>query len=185
MNLEDLDKWIKSKPQIGDVAQLVDTYLDKRYLYFYKGPDDNPGLHIIDMEFAADIYQKEINKLKVEEPKMEKRCDNCKYFKNMPGSFSWCSHKDHAGALVQVFTTCTDHEPKQQFTGPFDNLKFFVKDQQTGELEVKYICEDCSKIMTKPFHWQLRVPFGANKDPDKRPGYYYWCEECWEKEKKK
>jgi hypothetical protein len=37
--------------------------------------------------------------------------------------------------------------------GPFDNLKFFIKNQENGELEVKYICEDCGKVMEAPFHW--------------------------------
>jgi hypothetical protein len=98
---------------------------------------------------------------------------------------TWCDHPDYTKPIVAEFTSCPKYEFKHGSEAPFDNLKFFIKDQKTGELEVKYICEDCGKIMTKPFHWQLRVPFGANKDPDKRPGYYYWCEECWEKEKKK
>lgn len=185
MLLHDLPQWVTDKAKPGDVAYLIDKLLDKRYLYIYKGPDNDPYSHLISEQFAADFYQKEIDKLKVEETKMNKRCDNCTYFKTMSGSFYWCSHKEHAGTRVPAFTTCVNHEPKQKIEAPFDNLKFFVKDQNTGELEVKYICEDCGKAMEKPFHWQFRVPFGANKDPEKRPGYYYWCEACWEKEKKK
>jgi hypothetical protein len=189
MVYNELNNWLNNKPQHGDVAYLIEPITDKRYIYVYRGPDNDPYSHLISDQFAADWFMKEVDKLKVEEPKMEKRCDNCKYFKKL--SFkempmgTWCDHPDYTKPLVAEFTSCPKYEPKQQFTGPFDNLKFFVKDQQTGELEVKYVCKDCSKIMTKPFHWQLRVPFGANKDPDKRPGYYYWCEECWEKEKKK
>lgn len=65
---------------------------------------------------------------------------------------------------------------------PFDNLKFFIKDQESGELEVKYICEDCSKVMETPYHWQLRLPLKPNNG---RPGHYFWCKKCWEKESKK
>jgi len=185
--LDELDEWIKTKAQPGDIAcghNRRDRSDKHCYLYVYKGPDNNP-YWIKFQDDIVDKYIEEINKLKVEETKMNKTCDNCKYFKNLPGRFSWCSHKDHAGALVQAFTSCADHEPRQKIEAPFDNLKFFIKDQKTGELEVKYICEDCGKIMEAPFHWQFRVPFGANKDPEKRPGYYYWCEECWEKENKK
>lgn len=185
MVYNELNNWIDSKPQHGDVAYLIEPITDKRYIYVYRGPDNDPYSHLISDQFAADWFMKEVDKLKVEEPKMNKTCDNCKHFKNIPGSFSWCSHKDHAGVLVPVFPSCADHEPKQKIDGPFDNLKFFIKDASTGELELKYICEDCGKIMERPFHWQFRVPFGANKDPEKRPGYYYWCEERWEKAEKK
>ena len=185
MMYDKLNNWLNNKPQHGDVAYLIEPITDKRYIYVYRGPDDDPYSHLISDQFAADWFMKEVDKLKVKETEMDKRCDNCKYFKIMPGSFSWCSHKDHAGMIVQMFTACARHEHKQKIEAPFDNLKFFVKDQNTGELEVKYICEDCGMVMKAPFHWQFRVPFGANKDPEKRPGYYYWCEACWEKEKKK
>lgn len=181
MMYDKLNNWLNNKPQHGDVAYLIEPITDKRYIYVYRGPDDDPYSHLISDQFAADWFMKEVDKLKVKETEMDKRCDNCKYFKTMQGSFSWCSHKDHAGMIVQTFTACARHEHKQKIEAPFDNLKFFVKDQNTGELEVKYICEDCGKVMEAPFHWQFRVPFGANKDPEKRPGYYYWCEACWEK----
>jgi hypothetical protein len=186
MMLEDLDYWVKHKAKPGDMAYHYDHTLEQYYFYAYKGPDEKPFWRACS-KGVAEAYLEEVSKerKKIEETKMSKTCDNCKYFKNMPGSFSWCSHKDHAGALVQAFTSCADHELKQKIEAPFDNLKFFIKDQKTGELEIKYICEDSCKIMQAPFHWQFRVPFGANKDPEKRPGYYYWCEECWEKEKKK
>lgn len=66
--------------------------------------------------------------------------------------------------------------------GPFDNLKLFIKNQKSGELEIKYICEGCGKVMETPFHWQLRIPLKPN---NKRPGYYFWCKKCWKKESKK
>ena len=177
--LDKLELWFKiAKP--GDIAFHFDIDPERYWIYIYREEDTAPCWHVFNDVASAQKYLDSSM-----ESNMEKRCENCKHFKNIPGSFSWCSHKDHAGALVPVFTSCVDHEPKQKIEAPFDNLKFFVKDQNTGELEVKYICEDCGKVMTKPFHWQLRVPFGSNKDPDKRPGYYYWCEDCWEKEKKK
>lgn len=184
MVLDALPNWLASKPQCGDVAYLIDDFLNKRYLYVYRGPDDDPYSHLISDQFAADWFMKEVDKLKVKETEMDKRCENCKYFKS-GGALCYCSHKEHNGILVPKFVSCTEHEPKQKIEAPFDNLKFFIKDQKTGELEIKYICEDCGKVMEAPFHWQFRVPFGANKAPDKRPGYYYWCEECWEKESKK
>jgi hypothetical protein len=184
MVLDELPNWLASKPQCGDVAYLIDNILDKRYLYVYRGPDDDPYSHLISDQFAADWFMKEVDKLKVKETEMDKRCDNCKYYKHA-GDFNFCSHKEHNGVIVPKYTSCPEHEFTQKIEAPFDNLKFFVKDQNTGELEVKYICEDCGRVMETPFHWQFRVLFGANKDPEKRPGYYYWCEACWEKEKKK
>ena len=177
--LDKLELWFKiARP--GDIAFHFDKDPERYWIYVYREEDTAPCWHVFNDVASAQKYLDSSM-----EPNMEKRCENCKHFNNIPGSFSWCSHKDHAGVLVPVFTSCVDHEPKQKSEAPFDNLKFFVKDQKTGELEVKYICEDCGKIMVKPFHWQFRVPFGPNKDPDKRPGYYYWCEDCWEKEKKK
>ena len=65
---------------------------------------------------------------------------------------------------------------------PFGNLKFFIKNQESGELEVKYVCEDCGKTMETPFHWQIRLSLKSNI---KRSVYYYWCKKCWEKESEK
>lgn len=183
--LDELDEWVKTKAQPGDIAwghNRHNRYDNHRYLYVHKGPTENPYWLTL-QEDIIDKYLEEINKLKVEEPKMSKRCDNCKYFKSLCTTGiamgSWCDHEKHKGMLVSNFTSCPEHEFKQTTEAPFGNLKFFIKDQITGELEVKYICEDCGKIMEKPFHWQFRVPFGPNKDPEKRPGYYYWCENCW------
>jgi hypothetical protein len=179
MKLEDLDKWVKSKPQIGDVAYLVDTYFDKRYLYFYKGPDDKPGLHIIDQQFAQDYYIKEINKLKVEDTRVNKRCDNCKYFNGVTMSKItdyWCSHEKYSGTRVAAHTSCPEHEPKKELTTPFDGVRLYLINEHTGEIGIKYICKDCGKEMEKPYHWWLKVPFG-NTVP-KGVGYHFRCEEC-------
>lgn len=187
---EDLDYWVKHKAKPGDMAYHYDHTLEQYYFYAYKGPDEKPFWRVCS-KGLAEAYLDEVIKerKKIEEHKMEKRCDNCKYFKKfsfkeMPMG-TWCDHPDYGKPIVAEFTSCPKHEFKHGSEAPFDNLKFFIKDQKTGELEIKYICEDCGKVMERPFHWQFRVPFGSNKDPDKRPGYYYWCEECWEKEKKK
>lgn len=180
MKMEELAKWVKHKAKFGDLAYCYNHYDERHYFYNYKGPDDNP-FWVMFQDDTIDKYL-EINKLKVEEPKMEKRCDNCKYFKN-GRSYNYCSHIEHNGFIVPAYTSCVDHEEKEKLAGPFDNLKFFIKDTSTGELDLKYICEDCGKIMEKPFHWQFRVPL--NNQPNKRPGYWYWCEECWEKKQKK
>jgi hypothetical protein len=177
--LDKLEPWFKiAKP--GDIAFHFDIDPERYWIYIYREEDTAPCWHVFNDVASAQKYLDSSM-----EPNMEKKCENCKHFKNMPGSFSWCSHKDHAGVLVPVFTSCVDHEPKQQIEAPFDNLKFFIKDSNTGELELKYVCEDCCKVMAKPFHWQFRVPLVEKDKPNKRPGYYYWCEDCWEKENKK
>lgn len=63
---------------------------------------------------------------------------------------------------------------------PFDNIKFFLKDSVTGEIELKYICEDCGKLMDMPFSWWLVLsPRSSVKFGD--PGYHFRCEECKKK----
>jgi ribosomal protein L44E len=122
------------------------------------------------------------------EPKMEKRCDNCKYFKslNFKGTAmgSWCDHEEHKGMIVANFTSCPEYEPKEVKTTPFDGMKFYLKDTNTGELAINYICEDCGKEMPNaPYHWWLVVPVTTNavKHPTKRHGYHFRCEECEKK----
>ena len=190
MILEDLDMWVKSKPQIGDIAHLVNTYLDKSYLYFYKGPDDNPGLHIIDMEFAQDYYVKEINKLKVEYATVNKRCENCKYFKSISvkdvAMGSWCDNEKHKGMYVPKFVSCSEYEPKEKKSTPFDGVKFYLIDDKSGELAIKYVCEDCGKIMDEPHHWWLSLPLRDITGKQTRaPGYHFRCEECDKKKESK
>ena len=186
MVLNELPNWLASKPQCGDVAYLIDDFLDKRYLYVYRGPDDDPYSHLLSEEFTVDYYMKEINKLKVEEPKMNKRCDNCKYFNSIEMSKvidNWCSHEKHSGVRVAAHTSCPEHEPKEELTTPLDGVKFYLVNACTGEIGIRYICEDCGKEMKKPFHWWMTVPYG-NAVP-KNPGLHYRCEECDKKKEGK
>lgn len=176
--LDKLELWFKTaKP--GDIAFHFEIEPERYWIYIYREEDTAPCWHVFNDVASAQKYLDGGM-----EANMEKRCENCKHW-YYGGQYSFCKHNAQLGAVVPKFTCCSKHEPKQNIEAPFDNLKFFIKDQKTGELEVKYICEDCGKIMEAPFHWQFRVPLGADKDPKKRPGYYYWCEECWEKEKKK
>ena len=124
MVYNELNNWLNNKPQHGDVAYLIEPITDKRYIYVYRGPDSEPYSHLISDQFAADWFMKEVDKLKVEEPKMEKRCDNCKYFKNMPGSLSWCSHKDHAVLYRSQFKHDED----------FENILRFLKLPETYDI---------------------------------------------------
>ena len=111
MKLEDLAEWVKHKAKLGDLAYCYNHYDERYYFYNYKGPDDNPFW----VMFQDDIVDKylEINKLKVEEPKMEKRCDNCKYFKN-GRSYNYCSHIEHNGFIVPRL--CLPAGPPQHTT---------------------------------------------------------------------
>lgn len=181
MVLNELPNWVASKPQRGDVAYLIDNYLDKRYLCVYQGPDDDPYSHLISEEFAADFYMKEIDKLKVEETKMDKRCDNCKHwhYGGLGANISFCKHDDQVGIVVPKFTCCDKHEPKEKKSTPFDGIKFYLKDTSTGELAIKYVCEDCGKLMDEPGNWWLALALRDINGKQTRPtGYHYRCEEC-------
>jgi hypothetical protein len=174
--LDKLELWFKiAKP--GDIAFHFDIDPERYWIYIYREEDTAPCWHVFNDVASAQKYLDSSL-----EPNMEKRCENCKHFKNIPGSFSWCSHKEHAGTLVPIFTACADHEPKQ-LTGPFDNLKFFIKDQKTGELTVKYICDDCSKVMDEPFRWWYALPIKLDTGNSRSPGYHFRCEECDNKKK--
>ena len=187
MVLDELSNWLDSKPQHGDVAYLIEPITDKRYIYVYRGPDDDPYSHLISDPFAADWFMQEVDKLKVEEPKMDKRCDNCKYFNSVTfGKIldSWCSHEKHSGIRVAAHTSCPEHEPKEVKTTPFDGMKFYLKDTNTGELCVKYICEDCGKeMLDAPDRWWLVLP--VNDRHKRKPGYHFRCSECDKKKEGK
>ena len=179
MKLEELNYWVRNKADYGDIAYAVDRATEKAYMYFYIGPDEYPyWREVNEAEVKKELYEKQ------EKDYMKKRCDNCKYFHDS-GPYSFCVHKDQNGIIVPKFTVCDKHEPKEERPGPFDNLKFFIKDTNTGELDIKCVCEDCGKVMDKPFHWQIRLPVAHNgKKPTSRPGYYFYCEECYNKNKK-
>lgn len=109
-----------------------------------------------------------------------KRCDTCKHYKKYYSCPSFCHHDKHKGMIVADFTSCPDYEEKEELTTPFDGVKFYLVNERTGEIGIKYICEDCSKEMDKPYHWWMRVPYG-NAIPEDL-GFHFRCEEC---EKKK
>ena len=75
---------------------------------------------------------------------------------------------------VPKFTSCPEYEFKDTVSAPFDGIKFII--DEAGDISVKYICEDCGKIMDKPDYWWLKVPYG-NAVP-KDLGYHFRCEKC-------
>lgn len=115
---------------------------------------------------------------------MDKKCGNCKYFKTITMGTaimdSWCTHEKYSGVRVPLHTSCSEYELKEKKTTPFDGIKFYLKDTNTGEIGIKYICETCGKEMDEPDHWWLTVPYG-NAVP-KALGFHFRCEKC-DKEK--
>lgn len=189
---EELKDWVKNKANLGDIAYYYDNMLEQHYIYSYKGQDENPYWRLVLKDavykYLVDKYLEEINKLKIEEVTVNKRCENCKYFKSISvkdvAAGSWCDHEEHKGMYVPKFVSCPEHEPKEKKSTPFDGMKFYLKDTNTGELAINYICEDCGKEMPDaPYHWWLVVPVTTNaiKHPTKAPGYHFRCEECEKK----
>lgn len=170
----DLTPWVKGRAKPGDVAYWHDRISDKHYLYNYKGPGKDPYWKLVDDDVLK--YIEEIDTLKIEGPKMEKTCGNCKHFAEMPKGYTWCNNEKHKGKFVSDFTSCSEHEVKEILTTPFDGIKFYLKDKDTGELDIKYVCEDCGKLMDNPYHWWLKVPYG--KTTQKGTGYHFRCEAC-------
>ena len=113
---------------------------------------------------------------------MNKRCENCKHWHyGGDKNISFCKHDDQKLTVVPEFTCCDKHEPKEKKSTPFDGMKFYLKDKNTGELAINYICEDCGKeMLDAPYHWWLVVPATVNaiKHPTKRHGYHFRCEDC-------
>ena len=187
MALDELREWVKNKPEKGDVAYCKNHHDEHEYMYVYRGPDPNPTW--VRQEDLVNKCLEEINKLKIEDITVNKRCDNCKHF----GSYtykdgiggSWCNHEKHKGMLVPNFTSCPEHEPKEKKSTPFDGMKLYLKDQTTGELAIDYICEDCGKLMKEaPDHWWVVLPINNSRDKNKsprRPGYHFRCSECEKK----
>ena len=182
MRLEELDNWVKNKAKPGEVAVCYTHHDEHHYYYVYDGPDPNPFWRLW-QDDIVEKYLEEVNKLKIEDTTVNKRCENCKYW-NSTGGYSRCDHEDQAGTFVPKFTLCAKHEPKDTRTTPFDGIKFYLIDNKTGELGINYVCEDCGKIMDKPFHWWLVLPVTKNavQNPTKVHGYHFRCEEC-DKEK--
>ena len=70
--------------------------------------------------------------------------------------------------------------------GPFGTLRFFLKDVSTGELELKYVCEDCGKVVDTPYNWRFKFPARAPGSPTQPAcGFYFSCEECAKKNERK
>lgn len=191
-----LEYWVKNKAKPGDLAYYYANngeFDEFVYTYHYTKPDDNPRWRLwSNMEKLQEYLSgfelidkclKEINKLKIEEPKMNKRCENCKHWKSA-GGYNWCAHEDHAGAFVPKFTSCDKHELKEKQCTPFDGMKFYLKDKDTGELSINYICEDCGKEMHgAPDKWQLVLPL--NDRYTRVPGYHFFCTDCYKKKDNK
>ena len=185
MNMGELDNWVKHKAKAGDIAFSKDPHTEHEYMYVYKGPDLKPFWVMI-QEDRIDKYLEEMNNLKIEEPKMEKRCDNCKYFNGVTMSKIidyWCSHEKYSGTRVAAHTSCAEYEQKEELTTPFDGVRLYLINACTGEIGIRYICEDCGKEMKKPYHWWLTLPI--NNKPKHRPGYHFRCEECDKKKEGK
>ena len=177
IKLEELDEWVKNKAKPGDVAYYFDRRTEQSYLYSYKGQDDNPYWRLIFNETIIKYLVEEIDKLKVEDNTMNKRCENCKYW-NSTGGYSRCDHEDQAGIFVPKFTCCAKYEPKEKKSTPFDGVKLYLIDDKSGELGIKYVCEDCGKLMDEPGHWWFTMPIGLYGKPSRNPGFHFRCEEC-------
>ena len=110
---------------------------------------------------------------------MAKRCGNCTSFKQYGNCPAFCTHEKHNGMLVQNFTCCPDYEPEKKLNTPFDGVKFFLVNEYTGEIGLKYICEDCGKEMKVPYNWQFRFPARYKGQPTLNScGFRFYCEDC-------
>ena len=187
---EELNEWVKNKAKPGDVAYYFDRRTEQNYLYSYKGPDDSPYWRLLFNETITKYLVEEINKLKVEDATVNKRCENCKYFKSISvkdvAAGSWCEHEEHNGMYVPKFVSCSEYTPKEKKSTPFDGVKLYLIDDKSGELGIKYVCEDCGKIMDEPGHWWLVLPLRDINGKQTRPfGYHFRCEECDKKKEGK
>ena len=86
---------------------------------------------------------------------------------------------------VPKFVSCPEYAPKEKKSTPFDGVKFYLIDDKTGELGIKYVCEDCGKLMDEPGHWRFIIPTGLYGKPNKNPGFQFRCEECAKKKEGK
>lgn len=115
---------------------------------------------------------------------MDKRCENCKHW-HYGRDFSFCKQDDQTEVIVPKFTCCDKHEPKKTKTTPFDGMKLYMKDASTGELSVKYTCEDCGKEMwDAPDRWWLVLPVNTRHEI-RKPGYHFRCADCDKKKEGK
>lgn len=59
MALENLNDWVKTSAQIGDVACGYDRETEHHYMYYYLKPDDNPVWYQMTPEFFEKHFKKE------------------------------------------------------------------------------------------------------------------------------
>lgn len=183
MSYNELEDWVKNKANPGDVAYWQNSTTGRRYYYLYDGPDPNPFWRMWSDNIVEKYLEEEINKLKTEDATVNKRCENCKYFKSISvkgvAAGSWCEHEEHKGMYVPKFVSCPEYPPKEKKSTPFDGVKLYLMDDKSGELGIKYVCEDCGKIMDEPGHWWLTLPLRDINGKQTRPfGYHFRCEEC-------
>ena len=57
------------------------------------------------------------------------------------------------------------------------NFKFYLKDKETGELEVKYVCKDCGLEMDEAHHYRAKCK-GSVVDPF---SVVFKCHDCFVK----
>ena len=58
----------------------------------------------------------------------------------------------------------------------FDHLKFYIKDSDTGELNLRFLCDDCRKEMDRPYYTYENL---RGKDA----GYHFLCKWCYDTRK--
>ena len=56
----------------------------------------------------------------------------------------------------------------------FQYIRFYLKNPDTGELQVKYICKNCGKEMDEPKNYQVQCK-GNIADPFTT---FYLCDDC-------
>ncbi len=176
MKLSELYDWVKNKAKPGDLAYHYDDTLEYLYVYYYTKPDNDPVWQLCaDHEKLQEYFNN------LEELKMNKRCENCIHWHYGNDIYSFCTHSEHNGVVVPAFANCPEYEEKEMCTGPFSNFKFYLKNNTTGELEVRYVCEACGKEMEEPHHWWFAMPVAVNSEPSKStksPGFHFRCKEC-------
>ena len=113
---------------------------------------------------------------------MSKRCGNCISFNQYGNCPAFCTHEKHQGMIVQNFTCCPEYEPKKVLTTPFDSIKFFLINEYTGEIGIRYICKDCGKEMSTPYSWQFKLPARyKGQSTLSTSGFHFRCEDCTNK----
>lgn len=58
-----------------------------------------------------------------------------------------------------------------------NNIKLYLKNIFTGELKVKYICDDCGKLMNEPKNYYIKCKNGI-ADPFTT---IFRCDDCYKK----